>query len=378
MTFLSSLRVLDLSRILAGPLATQVLADLGGDVLKVEPPGGDDTRHWGPPFVGEDAAYYLSCNRNKASLVLDLEDPADVATLHRLVAVADVVVSNHPPSSRHRLGLDAETLLEIRGDLIVANIVGYSGKRADQPGYDLAIQAEAGLMGITGPADGDPHRVGVAIVDVLTGLMAANGILAALVRRFRTGEGADLSISLFRTALFALVNVATNHLTTGEPSRRWGNRHPNLTPYELYHAADGPLVIAVGNDRQYERLCRFLEIDDLALSSLDNAGRLARRKELTKAIADRVARHPREDLLRALAADRIPAAPVLRPDEALARIGAWDSEGLISIEQPAAPSMRLVAPPIVSDGVRADHSPPPGLGEGGAAAVRRWLEPLGA
>ena len=211
--FLEDVRVLDLSRILAGPMATQVLGDLGADVLKIESPGGDDTRGWGPPFQADMAAYFQSCNRNKCSLILDLKSRAGRDRLAELVEVADVVIDNFPPAVRARLGLMPEHLKVFNQRLITLSITGYRGRRAETPGYDVMIQAESGLMGITGPPEGEPYKVGVALVDVLTGMLAANGILAGLFRRERTGQGANLAISLFQTALLSLINVATGFLT---------------------------------------------------------------------------------------------------------------------------------------------------------------------
>ena len=371
--YLDGLRVLDFSRVLAGPLATQILADLGAEVLKVEPPWGDDTRDWGPPFRGDTAAYFESANRGKASLVLDLARQAGRERARELAAAADVVVDNYRPASRRRLGLDSKTLRAGSPGLVTCSIVGYGGSRSEEPGYDLLIQAEAGWMAITGPADGEPHKVGVAVVDVMTGTMAANGIQAALLRRARTGEGAALEISLFRTALFGLVNVVSSHLVTGEPTPRWGNRHPNLVPYEPFPTRDGNVVIGVGNDRQYERLLDLLEVEDPDLRELDNAGRVALRDRVTGAIAERTRSLPAEDLLARLRAAGIPAAPILRPDEALTAMTRWDPEALIAIDEGAAPVGRTVASPIVADGVSSDVAAPPGLGDGGEAVARRWL-----
>jgi crotonobetainyl-CoA:carnitine CoA-transferase CaiB-like acyl-CoA transferase len=201
-------------------LASQILADRGAAVLKVEPPAGDDTRAWGPPFQGGMSAYFQSCNRNKASLLLDLHEPEARARLRALVGAADVLLHNCLPPAARRLGIDPPALERVHPRLVALGITGYAGARRDEPGYDLALQAEAGWIGMTGPPE-SPFKVGVAVVDVLTGLMAAIGIQAALLRRARTGEGAVLSLSLYRTALFSLVNVATNHLVSGQPTRRW-------------------------------------------------------------------------------------------------------------------------------------------------------------
>ena len=371
-TFLDGLRVLDLSRVLAGPLAGQILADLGAEVLKVEPPQGDDTRRWGPPFQGPLAAYFTSCNRGKASLVLDLRDETARTRLARLVASADVVLHNFLPPTARRLGLDAERLGREQPRLVALGISGYSGSRRDEPGYDLALQAETGWIGMTGP-EAEGYKAGVAVVDVLTGMMAANGVQAALLRRARTGAGAVLGLSLYRTAMFSLVNVAANHLVSGAPTRRWGNRHPNLVPYQAFAAADRQLVMGVGNDAQFGRLCDLLGLADAGLRALDNAGRLARRDAVVGAVAAAVARWPAAELVEALRRQRIPAALLRMPEEALAEVVRWDPGALLAVAHPVAGTLRQVALPLEADGLAATHSPPPLLGEGGEELAARWL-----
>ena len=373
--YLAGLRVLDLSRVLAGPLAAQVLGDLGAEVLKVEPPGGDDTRAWGPWFQGTMSAYFQSCNRNKASLVLDLKSAGGAARLRLLLAAADVLVHNFLPASARRLGLDDVTLGVEFPRLVALGITGYAGSRRGEPGYDLALQAEAGWIGMTGPP-GLPeqgYKVGVAVVDLLTGLMAANGVQAALLRRARTGQGAVLSLSLHRTALFSLINVATNHLVSGKPTRRWGNQHPNLVPYQVFAAADRAIVIGVGNDTQYGRLCDLLGIGDERLTGLDAAGRLERRDEVVAAIVAAVATRSADATVRALREAGIPAAPLLMPHEALAAVTLTDPEALVAIAHPQLGDVRLPAPPLEGDGVRREHAAPPLLGEGGEEMASRWL-----
>jgi len=374
--FLAGLRVLDLSRVLAGPLAAQVLADLGAEVLKVEPPGGDDTRGWGPPFQAAGSAalsaYFQSCNRNKVSLLLDLRSAGGRDRLAALVGAADVVLHNFLPARARRLGVDGDALLVQHPGLVVLSIQGYPGARSDEPGYDLAVQAESGWMATTGPPEA-PYKVGVAVVDVLTGLFAANGIQAALLRRARTGHGAHLRVSLWRSALFSLVNVATNHLVSGAATRRWGNEHPNLVPYQAFATADRPIVIGVGNDAQFGRLLALLDIDDGSLRALDNAGRLARRGEVVGAVAAAVATRSSNEVVASLRAAGIPAAPILAPEEALAAAPVFDPGGLLAIGHPSLGTMRLPAPPLEGDGVRTVHAAPPLAGEGGEELAARWL-----
>ncbi len=261
MEALAPLRVVDFSRILAGPFATMMLADLGADVTKVERPGsGDDTRTWGPPFddAGR-ATYFQAVNRNKRSVALDLADPAGRERAAELVAGADVVVENFRPGTMARLGLDYESVRETNPGLVYCSITGFgSGAGAELPGYDLLVQALGGLMSITGEPEGEPQKVGVALVDVLAGLFASVGILAAVRHRDRTGEGQLVEVDLLSSLLAALVNQASAHTLTGAVPARMGNAHPSIAPYELFQAADRELVLAVGNDAQFARLCATL------------------------------------------------------------------------------------------------------------------------
>ena len=379
--FLAGLRVLDLSRVLAGPLAAQILADLGAEVLKVEPPRGDDTRAWGPPFQFGScqdgmSAYFQCCNRGKASLLLDLRRDGDRVRLGELAGAADVLLHNMLPPAARRLGLDGAALRARHPGLVSLGITGYGGSRREEPGYDLALQAETGWIAMTGPPGASPgggYKVGVAAVDVLTGMMAANGIQAALLRRARTGLGAALEISLYRTALFSLLNVATNHLVSGDGTRRWGNAHPNLVPYQSFEAADGPLVLGVGNDAQFARLCDLLGIADGALRGLDNAGRLRRRDEVVAAVAGAVEQRHAGELVAVLRAEGIPAAPLRTPEEALAGVALWDPGALVAMEHPTLGVVRGVAPPLEGPGVPAVLRPPPLPNEGGADLATRWL-----
>ena len=373
MMFLEGVRILDLSRVLAGPFATQILADMGADVLKVESPSGDDTRHWGPPFQGDMAAYFQSCNRNKASLVLNLKDKAHYGRLLDLVEAADVVIDNFPPAVRRRLGLTARHFQKRKLDVVTMSITGYRASREDEPGYDIMIQAESGLMGITGPVQGEPFKVGVALVDVLTGMMAANGILAALYRKLKTGKGAELSISLYQTALLSLVNVGANYLVSGEPSKRWGNAHPNIAPYQPFSLSDRSVIIGTGNNAQFQRLCQVLEIGDPQITQLDNAARVKQREVLIPLIAEKLKTRSSQELLTALKAVKIPAAPILRPDEALLKVQSWDPHALIALEHETLGKVGLVNHPFQGEGFRTNHQPPPLAGERGQKMAEDWL-----
>jgi crotonobetainyl-CoA:carnitine CoA-transferase CaiB-like acyl-CoA transferase len=355
---LSGMRVLDLSRVLAGPVCTMILGDLGADVLKVERPGaGDDTRGWGPPFDDRgESAYYLSVNRNKLGLTADLADPADRALIAGLAARADVVVDNFRPGALERLGLDPDRLLAEHPTLVWCTISGF-GPTVDRPGYDFVVQAECGWMAITGEAAGDPMKVGVALADVLAGKDAAIAILGALVARARTGRGARLHISLAASATAALVNVAQNALVSGRDAGRWGNAHPNLVPYQLFHALDRPVVVAVGSDAQWTALVRALDLTALAADrSLDtNAGRLAARERVVSALAGRIAERPAAEWRARLDAAGVPNGEVRGVLEALRGVEASALTG--------------VAPSIPGTVRR----PPPRLDQHGAAVrARGW------
>ena len=257
---LAGIRVLDLTRILAGPLCTMMLGDMGADVIKVEPATGDDTRHWGPPFVGEEAAYFLSINRNKRSITLNMAVPAGQKVLAALIGKADVLVNNFRLGTLEKWGFSDAWFDEHAPKLVRCSITGYgsSGPKAKLPGYDFILQAESGLMSICGWPDGKPTRYGVAIVDVCTGMLASNAILAALNARHRTGKGQKVEVSLFESSLAMLVNIAQNYLSLGKDGSLFGNSHPSLVPYTSYECADATIVIAIGNERQFARCAEVL------------------------------------------------------------------------------------------------------------------------
>jgi len=312
---LDGLTVLDLSRVLAGPYATQLLGDLGADVWKVERPGtGDETRAWGPPFIGEQSAYFLSVNRNKRSAALDFRDASHLAAVRRAARHADVVVENFLPGDLARFGLDAASLRRDHPELVVCSITGYGqdGPYAALPGYDAVLQGFTGLMSITGEPDGPPLKVGVALVDVLTGTHAAAAILAALVGRLRGRGGAHLDLALFEVGVHSLVNVAQAALSTGEPARRHGNAHPHIVPYQTFAASDGLFVLAVGNDEQWRRTCTALgepqRADDPRWAG--NPGRVLHRDVVVQWLAERFAAEPRAHWLERLQAAGVPAGAV--------------------------------------------------------------------
>jgi crotonobetainyl-CoA:carnitine CoA-transferase CaiB-like acyl-CoA transferase len=318
---LHGIRVLELARILAGPWVGQTLADLGADVVKVERPGtGDDTRTWGPPFVaaadGGDlsAAYFHSCNRGKRSVAVDFETPEGQALVRRLALHADVVIENFKVGGLVKYGLDHASLRQLNPRLVTCSITGFgqTGPYAQRAGYDFMIQAMAGIMDITGAPDGEPQKVGVAISDIFTGLYSVVGILAALRRRDATGEGAHVDMALFDATVAILANQALNALVSGKPPRRLGNAHPNIVPYQVFPVSDGHVVVAVGNDGQYAKLCRILGEPALAENPdyRTNALRVKHRDALCARISGLTRAFTRSDLLAALERDGVPAGPI--------------------------------------------------------------------
>ena len=366
---LEGLVVLDLSRVLAGPYATQLLGDLGADVWKVERPGsGDETRAWGPPFVGGQSAYYLSVNRNKYSAALDFRESAQRDAIRRAALAADVVVENFLPGALEPFGLDPASLRAAKPELVVCSITGFGqdGPYASLPGYDAVLQGFTGLQSVTGEADGPPLKVGVALVDVLAGAHAAAAILAALVGRLRGRGGAHLDVALFEVGVHAMVNVAQAALSTGLPARRHGSAHPHIVPYQTFATADGLLVLAVGNDEQWKRLCGALgaheRADDPAFAR--NPDRVLHRAEVVGWLAGLFATAPRDHWLALLAAAQVPAGAVRDMDEV--------------VRDPALAERAMVTSARLADGVdtklfalpwRVDASrpplrlPPPSLGQ---------------
>ena len=320
---LRGLRVVDLSRILAGPLCTQTLADHGADVIKVEPPGGDDTRDWGPPFDGDTAAYFLAVNRGKRSVVLDLSTADGVAGLHDLLADADVLVENMRPGRLARWGVGDDSEIATRYPrLIHCHVSGYgtTGPLSGRPGYDATIQAMTGLMSVNGAADGPATRIGVPLVDMATGANAVIGILLALAERQRSGRGQKVEVSLFDSGLALMHPHMGNLLHGGAPPRRTGNAHPNIAPYSGFATATGDVFLAVGNDTQFRRLCAALDAPDLARDPAfaTNADRCANRDRLADALGRLLARCDGDSLLEDLAARGVPCAPLLELPQALA------------------------------------------------------------
>jgi crotonobetainyl-CoA:carnitine CoA-transferase CaiB-like acyl-CoA transferase len=368
---LAGVRVVDLSRVLAGPYATMTLADLGADVVKVEhPAGGDETRTWGPPFVGGESAYFLSVNRGKRSVALDLKDPEGRELALELCARADVVIENFRPGGAARLGLDYEAVRKRRPDVVYCTISGFGLREPrDRAGYDFTVQAESGLMAITGEPDGEPMKVGVAIVDVLAGLNAATAILAALRRRDLAGEGDRVEVSLLDSAFAALVNVGANALLSGEEPQRYGNAHPSIVPYQPFRAADGWIVIAAANDGLYARLCEAIERPDLAGDEryATNEARVLNREPLIAALQAVFAGRSSDDWERLLLAAGVPAGKIRGVGEALSAGQARTRR----MDHPKAGAVELVGPPFELEGATLGAStPPPLLGQHTAEVLR--------
>jgi formyl-CoA transferase len=369
---LDGIKILDLSRVLAGPWCTQLLADLGADVIKIERPGsGDDTRHWGPPWHGEGekrvAAYFLSANRGKKSAAIDFSRPEGAALVRDLAANADVVVENFKVGGLTKFGLDADTLRKANPRLIYASITGFGqdGPYADRAGYDYIIQGMGGLMSITGLPDGEPGggpmRVGVAVVDLFTGLYTSVAIVAALYRREKTGEGAYIDMALFDTQLAMLANQASNALVSGKDPPRQGNTHPNIVPYQPFDAADQPIIIAVGNDRQFAKLAAICGCPEWSNDErfASNGARVAHREEMVRLVSSCVRQKPAAYWLEELEKAGIPAGPINTITQALSDVQA-QHRGVVRTLS----GMPLVGAPVRLDGARTDSDlPPPALGE---------------
>ncbi|MFW0785924.1 CoA transferase [Gordonia sp. CPCC 206044] len=369
---LDGLVIADFGRVLAGPYATMLLADLGAEVVKVERPEvGDDTRSWGPPWVGDESSYFLSVNRNKRSVAYDLTDDTGLDAARELVARADVVVENFLPGTMDRLGLGHDAVRDLNPDVVYCSVTGFGGQN-QLPGYDLLIQAVGGLMSITGPDPRTPTKVGVAMVDIITGLHAAVGILAALRHRDRTGEGQRIEVNLLSSLLSALANQSSAYVAAGVVPHAMGNRHPSIAPYEVFAASDRPLVLAIGNDRQFAALADVLGRPELASDERfsTNRARVAHREVLTAMLNEALAADTADAWFTALTAKRVPCGPLNDIADAIALAERLGLEPVITIDDPRrADPIRQVANPIrLSATPPTYRSAPPRLDEGGDGA----------
>lgn len=378
---LRGIQVLDLSRVLAGPWATQMLADLGASVIKVERAGcGDDTRQWGPPFTAQGLASYFTCaNRGKESVSVDFKSPEQLKALQELALHADVIVENFKVGQLKAYGLDAATLREKKPELIYCSITGYgqNGPRASEAGYDFALQGLTGLMSVTGPTDGPPYKVGVAVIDIITGIYACNAITASLFHRLQTGEGATIDCALFDTGVALLANQGAAHLVAGAEPKAMGNAHPSIVPYQVYHAKDGYLVLAVGNDRQFASLAKALQQDSWATDPrfATNPQRVKNRELLNGLLEPLLMKAERRHWLERFEAVGVPCTPVQSVSEVFLEPQLHERHLLIKhAESSSGPSntthsptpispLTTVGQPMVINGLRPSHPlPPPELG----------------
>lgn len=379
-TLLDGIRILDLTRILAGPYCTMILGDLGAEVLKVEEPHhGDDTRQWGPPFAaGGESAYFLCVNRNKLSVTLNLKSERGQAILRDLIKSSDVLIENFRVGTLERWGLSYDALQTIRPGLIYCTITGfgYTGPYRDRAGYDFPIQAMGGMMSITGAADGEPHKVGVAVADITTGLFAANAILAALYARERTGDGQRIDMALLDSQVALLANAASNYLISGQVPQRYGNAHPNIVPYQVFKAADQYFAIGIGNDAQYARLCEIIEHPEWAHDPrfVNNEARVAHREVLVQLLQNTFALREANTWLALLESAGIPAAPINTIDQVFADPQVQARGMQIELAHPTAGLLPLTGSPLnIPTTPVSMRLPPPLLGEHTREVLNRLL-----
>lgn len=366
---LAGLTIVDLTRVLSGPYCTMLLADMGARVIKVEHPGrGDDTRAWGPPFVGKETAYFLSINRNKESLTLDFKNTEGREILAKLISKSDVVVENFRPGAMARLGLDYSTLAARHPRLVFCSISGFGqdGPRRDQAGYDAVIQAEGGLMSVTGDADGRAFRVGVAVTDMVAGLLAVQGIILALFARERSGRGQHVDISMLDGVISLLSYHASIYLTTGAESRRVGNRHATIAPYDTFAASDGELFLAVGNDEQFQRFCAATGLQHLLADDRfsTNPARVRNEAALKELLAPVMRERTRDGWLRAFATAGVPCGAVRSVPEALSDPQVTARRMIEAVEHAVLGPMKVLGTPIkLSDTPASIRTAPPTLGQ---------------
>ncbi|TYB87693.1 CaiB/BaiF CoA-transferase family protein [Oceaniovalibus sp. ACAM 378] len=389
---LDGLKVLDLTRILAGPTSTQLLGDLGAEVIKIENPstGGDDTRAWGPPFIADAAgnqtdlsAYFMCANRNKLSVAVDIATPEGQETIRALAAQSDVMIENFKPGGLAKYGLDHATICAEHPRLVYCSISGYgqTGPNAAKPGYDLMAQGYGGIMSLTGVSDGEPMKVGVGIADVMCGMYATVGILAALRHRDATGQGQHIDISLVDSQIAWLINEGVNYLASGDVPQRRGNAHPNIVPYQVFAASDGHLLVAVGNDRQFARFCDYLDQSGLSADPryATNPARLANRDSLIATLAPLLAARPMADIIVGLEARKVPVGPVQTLDQVFAsdQVAARGMVAQVASDHAAAGHVRLIGNPLkMSASPVSYRRGPPRFGQDTETVLARLKKPL--
>ena len=362
---LAGLKVLDLSRVLAGPWCGQLLGDLGAEVIKIESPAtGDDTRAWGPPFLEGESAYFLGCNRNKQGVAIDFSGPEGKGLLEKLIPQFDVLIENFKSGTLERWGFDASWFEKNAPTIVRCSITGYGseGPQSHLPGYDFILQAESGLMSIAGPSDGEPTKYGVAIVDLATGMMATNAIQAALIARYRTGKGQAVEVSLFDTAISLLANVGNSHLATGKDAGRYGNGHPTIVPYTTYHCSDGMVALAVGNDKQFAKLSELLGhpewTEDERLKT--NSARILNRAFIDGLLEEQLQSYIGDEFIALCRTNGIPIGRVNTVKQALALEQTAAKQMILEAKHPNIDHLRTLASPLKMHGTpnSVRHAPP--------------------
>ena len=376
---LDGIRVLDLSRIIAGPFCSQILGDMGAEVIKVEQPGvGDDSRAWGPPFVKGESVYFFSINRNKKSITVDMKDPRGKAIIRELAKRSDVLLENFKPGTLAKLGLDWEDLRPDNPRLVFCSVSGFgrTGPAAARGGYDVIVQAVGGLMGITGEPDGPPVKVGVAMTDICTALYAHGAILGALYARERTGEGQRIDVSLLETQIAALINIASSYLNAGEIPAKWGTAHVNIVPYQAFKTQDGYMIIGAANDRLWVKLCEAIGLVEMARDPqyATNAQRVAHREEIVRLLEARLRAKTRKAWEAVLAPLGIPCGPINRMDEVFADPQVGHLQMVLEAEHPQVGRIRMVRNPVTFSRSPVDlRQAPPVLGEHTEEVLRGLL-----
>ncbi|XP_068199810.1 succinate--hydroxymethylglutarate CoA-transferase isoform X2 [Antennarius striatus] len=376
---LAGVRVLDLTRVLAGPFATMILGDLGAEVIKVERPGsGDDTRAWGPPFVAAESAYFLSVNRNKKSICVDLKQPRGANIIQELAGVCDVLVENYLPGKLEQMGLGYDQLSRGNPHLVYCSITGYgqTGPRCQSPGYDSIVSAVSGMMHITGPENGEPVRPGVAMTDLATGLYAHGAIMAALLQRERTGRGAHIDCNLLSSQVSCLSHIAANYLNAGQEARRWGTAHESIVPYQGFRTKDGHVVVGAGNDKQFIKVCQILDLMELTQEPQykTNKLRVQNRKQLLRILSHRFLQETTVDWLRRFEGSGVPVGPINSMQDVFSDPQVKHNGLILQMEHPTAGRITVPGPAVrFSSFIHDDPAPPPVTGQHTTQVLRDLL-----
>lgn len=376
---LEGVRVLDLTRVLAGPFATMILGDLGAEVIKVERPGGgDDTRAWGPPFVASESAYFLSVNRNKKSISVDLKHPRGANVIQELAAACDVLVENFLPGKLHQMGLGYEQLSRVNPQLVYCSISGYgqTGPQSQSPGYDSIASAVSGMMHITGPEDGEPVRPGVAMTDLATGLYAHGAVMAALLQRHKTGRGVHIDCNLLSSQVSCLSHIAANYLNAGKEARRWGTAHESIVPYQAFATRDGHIVVAAGNDNQFVKVCQVLQLMELKDQPeyRTNQLRVQNRKELLHTLSQRFLQENTADWLRRFEGSGVPVGPINNIQEVFSDPQVKHNGLIQEMNHPTAGRIAVPGPAVRFSSFSVDEpTPPPLIGQHTVQVLRHTL-----